>query len=69
VTSRPEFPLKVAFRDAGEEWLLESESEAEQNLEWFDSEDPTEAADVTDRLGRSVVLKIRELKIVVIHLK
>jgi hypothetical protein len=67
--NRPEFPLKVVFQETGEEWLLENESDAAQNLEWFDSEDPEEAAVVTDKQGRPVRLKIEGLKVIAIALK
>ncbi len=67
--NRPEFPLKVFFQETGEEWMLENEVDAVQNLEWFDSEDPNEAAVVTDRLGRLVLLKIEELKVIAMSLK
>ncbi|PRP94327.1 hypothetical protein [Enhygromyxa salina] len=53
----PLFPIHVHFSD-GNHWTLDTELELTQNLEWFDSDDPEEEAEVTDALGRRVSVKI-----------
>jgi hypothetical protein len=60
---QPEFPITVTFHEDGEKWVLESAHELASSLEWFDSDDPDENADVVDALGRRVRLKVEKLKV------
>jgi hypothetical protein len=53
----PTYPLRVAFDD-GDEWVLDSPVEAACSLEWFDSDDSTEKATVTDANGRRVRVRV-----------
>ncbi len=67
--SAPEFPIKVFFMEDNDEWLLDSEDELASNLEWFDSRDKDENAQVTDSLGRSVRVKVEKLTLIEFHLE
>ncbi len=51
ITMKPEYPIKVLFKEDGEEWFFENKKDIAQNLEWFDSDDPSENAIVTDKNG------------------
>jgi len=65
----PQFPITVTFHENGETWALSDLNDAACNLEWFDSDDEGEKADVVDREGHPVRLKVQSLKIVVCELK
>ena len=54
---KPQFPLTILFAD-GEAWVLDNEEMIPGTLEWFDSDDPAEEANVTDARGRSVRLHV-----------
>ena len=60
----PVFPIVVEFLEDGTVWTLESVSEVETNLEWFDSEDPEENAVVRDANNRLVSLKVKQLQLI-----
>lgn len=57
MSTATEFPLHVCFDD-GDEWVLDTPIEVASSLEWFDSDDPTETAIVTDALGRRVTVRV-----------
>jgi hypothetical protein len=59
---KPDFPIRVKFAD-GEEWKFSDEHEAEITLEWFDSDQADEEAQVFDAQGRPVRLKVEELTV------
>lgn len=66
---RPEFPITVTFHEDGDVWVLNSIEEVASSLEWFDSEDPTQRATVTDREGRAVHLQVKKLDVLVFELR
>jgi len=53
----PCYPIHIQFSD-GDHWTLSDAVELAMTLEFFDSDDPEEEAEVTDALGRHVSLKI-----------
>jgi hypothetical protein len=59
----PQFPVRVLFREDDDEWVLDSEHELAVSLEYFDSDDPAENADVRDALGRAVRVKVDALRV------
>lgn len=65
----PQFPITVTFHENDEIWTLLDLNDAACNLEWFDSDDEEEKAEVADSEGRPVRLKVQSLKIVVCELK
>ncbi len=65
----PEFPLKIYFKEDSEEWILNDSEEVVCNLEWFNSDDPSEKAVVTDNLGRKVRLKVEKLELLLCELE
>ena len=65
---RPAFPLRVRFRENGDEWSLDSEDEVAENLEWFNSADASENAQVWDANGRRVRIKVEALRVLVLEL-
>ncbi len=68
ITMKPEYPIKVLFKEDGEEWFFENKKDIAQNLEWFDSDDPSENAIVTDKNGRQVTLKVEKLEVLTFEL-
>lgn len=62
---KPSFPLKVIFKEDDDQWILENEIEAAQNLEWFNSDDPDEKATVIDKLGKHVRLVVKDLEVLI----
>lgn len=64
----PLFPLTIRFAD-GETQTVQDREDAACNLEWFDSDDPQEPAQVTDSAGRSVRLKVERLAVVLCELR
>lgn len=64
----PVYPLRVVFGD-GDEWQLDNQDEVACNLEWFDSSDPDEDAEVLDALNRPVVLKVERLEVKLLKLQ
>jgi hypothetical protein len=65
---KPEFPLFVIFQ-GGSEWVLDSPTELEVNLEWFDSEDGDKSATVRDALGRPVRIRVEAFKLLLCELE
>jgi hypothetical protein len=62
-TQEPQYPITVLFNDDGEKWILDNEQELGNNLEWFNSNDPEENAEVTDALGRNVEIFVEKLEV------
>lgn len=56
--TEPEFPLTVTFHKDSDAWVLATVDELVAAVPWFDSDDPSQAATVTDARGRLVRLKI-----------
>ncbi len=54
----PEFPITVTFHEDRDAWTALSLEELLSELPWFDSDDPAQAATVTDALGRLVRLRV-----------
>ena len=54
----PEFPITIAFHEDRDAWTVESLDELVTTVPWFDSDDPAQAATVTDALGRLVRLRV-----------
>lgn len=67
--AKPVFPIKVYFKEDGDEWIHHNEKELAYNLEWFDSDDIEEETIVTDQMSRKVRLKIKALQIIVLELE
>lgn len=65
---KPKFPLKIRYHETGEEDTFDDELDVAQNLEWFDSENHKERAEVTDSEGRPVRLKVEKLDVLVCEL-
>jgi len=63
-SDEPEFPITVVFHTLGKRTESYSREELMTQLEYFDSEDPIEAATATDAKGRRVILKVEALEIV-----
>lgn len=61
--SDPQYPIQVRFAD-GDRWSLDNEIEVAKSIEWFDSEDPEEEAEVSDALGRRVTVKIEAHRVI-----
>lgn len=59
--AKPQFPIRLIWRESGDIETYKDEVELLQNLEEFDSNEPTDrdAAAVTDALGRPVKLVVR----------
>ncbi len=64
VNSDPVFPITVTFLEDGDKWILNNESELASNLEWFDSRDPDENAEIVDQLNRHVRVKVEKLVLI-----
>lgn len=69
MSDKPVFPIKVFFKEDGDEWILDNEDEIASSLEWFNSEDPEENTIVTDKNGNPVKLVIEKLEIKQLELK
>jgi len=54
----PEFPITIAFHEDRDAWTVESLDELVSAVPWFDSDDPAQAATVTDARGRLVRLRV-----------
>lgn len=54
----PEFPITIAFHEDRDAWTVGTIDELLSTVHWFDSDDPAQAATVTDARGRLVRLKI-----------
>ena len=65
----PRFPITVKFHEDDESWTLLDLNDAACSLEWFDSHDKDEKADVIDSEGRPVRLKVQALEVVICELK
>ncbi len=65
----PAYPITVRFLEDGDEWVLDTEKELAQNMEWFDSRDPNENARVLDREGRAVELVVEEHQVKVCRIR
>jgi hypothetical protein len=59
----PEFPITVTFHEDREAWTAESLEELLAGLPYFDSDDPSQRATVTDALGRLVRLRILNMSL------
>jgi hypothetical protein len=57
--AQPDFPIMITFHRDGDAWVLATPEELVTSVEWFDSDDPTQAATVTDARGRAVRLKVQ----------
>ena len=55
----PEFPITIVFHEDRDSWTAESVDELVSTVAWFDSDDPAQAATVTDARARLVRLKIQ----------
>jgi hypothetical protein len=64
VMDKPEFPITISFLEDSSAWILNSEDELANNLEWFDSRDDEEHASVIDARGRLVRLKVEKLEVI-----
>ncbi|WP_447926997.1 hypothetical protein [Vreelandella sp. EE27] len=60
-TSKPVFPVTIAFEEDGDKWVLDNENQLASNLEWFDSRDPEQRAYALDGLNRRVRIKVEKL--------
>lgn len=69
MSDEPRFPLTVIFHENNEIWTLLDVNEAACSLEWFDSDDEDEKAEVVDKEGRPVRLKVQSLKVVICELR
>lgn len=65
----PRFPITVRFHEDDETLTLLNLNDAACNLEWFDSDDEDEKAEVIDSEGRPVRLKVQSLEVVICELK
>ena len=54
----PEFPITIAFHEDRDAWTVASLDELVSTIPWFDSDDPTQAATVTDARSRLVRLRV-----------
>ena len=63
-SEHPVYPITVRDLETGETDSFNSEIELITGLEFFDSKDPEEKVEVSDSMGRRVILKIWRLKIV-----
>ena len=68
MNDKPVFPITVLFLEDGDKWVLNNLSELECNLEWFDSKDKNENAQVTDNNGKPVILVVEKLKLKLLEL-
>ena len=61
IPNRPQFPIRLVWCETGEIETYDDEIDLLQNLEDFDSNEPSDrnAATVTDALGRPVNLVVR----------
>lgn len=66
---QPEFPLTVRFFEDDTTMVLNSREEVECNLEWFDSDDSEQHAEVRDAHNRSVRLVVRDLSLITLELQ
>jgi hypothetical protein len=64
----PKRPITVRFREDGEEWILDSDVEIAGSLEDFDSDDPSENAEVWDADRRLVRLRVKAQRIITLEL-
>ena len=62
-TEKPQYPITVLFKEDGDKWVLDNEQELGNSLEWFNSNDPEEKAEVTDALGRNVEVIVEKLEV------
>lgn len=67
--ARPKFPVKIIFFEDHDEWIFENEGEIASNLEWFDSRNPAENAEVVDQLNRRVRVKVEKLELIELFLE
>ncbi len=58
-TDKPQFPIRLVWRESGEVDTFEDEIDLLQSLEDFDSTKPGAEATATDALGRPVNLVVR----------
>ena len=65
----PEFPLTVRFFEDDTTIVLRSKEEVECDLEWFDSDDPEQHAEVRDAQDRPVRLVVRDLLLITLELQ
>lgn len=63
IKAKPKFPIKVTFRSDGQQLKFDNAPEAACTLKWFDSQDREENVQVTDSLGRHVILTVVKLEI------
>jgi hypothetical protein len=68
IPSEPAWPLTVHF-DQHDVVVLHDLTDAETELEFFDSEDPEEPVPVLDALGRRVHIVVHSLQVVACSLK
>ena len=66
--ARPRYPITVHSLDDNDRVSYDNERDLACDLEWFDSEDPEEHAEVLDADGRRVHLKIERLEVKVLKL-
>jgi hypothetical protein len=66
---QPEFPLTVRFFEDDTTIVLNSKAEVECNLEWFDSNDSEQHAEVRDARNRPVRLVVRDLSLITLELQ
>ncbi len=67
-SDKPSFPITVTFIEDGDTWVLDTPSELECNLEWFDSRDPEENATITDSKGRKLLVVVEKLELKICQL-
>lgn len=60
---KPTYSITVTFQEDGDVWVLNTESEIANNLEWFDSRNPEEKATVIDKSKRKVTLVVEKLEV------
>ncbi|MES2635054.1 MAG: hypothetical protein V4669_18955 [Pseudomonadota bacterium] len=58
-THKPQFPIRLVWRESGEVEIYQGEIDLLQNLEEFDSTKHGAEATATDALGRPVNLVVR----------
>lgn len=59
----PKFPIKVIFHEDSSEWVLDNIDQVGSNLEWFDSDDPSENTDIYDANNRLLSVKVEKLSV------
>ena len=63
MAGNPEFPVMITFHRDRDAWTLETAEELISALPWFDSDDPAQAATVSDARGRVVRLRIENQRL------